>query len=99
MRSHEATASPKGSQGIYIISAKRKPRHLVGFPGVNQTMDGSLISDWKILFYAAVGIFSTQNAFQRSFLGAENDVIFVLREFAMHVLGWLPRGFGSGLEQ
>ena len=59
-------------------------------------MDGSLNSDWKFLFYAAVGFFSIQNAFQRGFLGAENDVISVLREFAIRVLGWLLPWLAQG---
>ena len=59
-------------------------------------MDGSLSSDWKSAFAPDVAFFGTQNAFQINSLGAGNDPIFVLREFAVYVLGWLPRGFVSG---
>ena len=40
---------------IYIISAKRNPSILRGFPAVNASIEGSLASDWKCARQAEVG--------------------------------------------
>ena len=52
---------------IYIICAKRNPALLRGFRGVKITIDGSLASDWKCVFFSELHLISQKMFSQRDF--------------------------------